>query len=352
MKVRAQDRSAAEPPAPAKQELLWPYYARILAICMVVLIHTVAGSVTHSGFGSHRWWGAVLLDSSASWAVPVFVMMSGALLLTPGRWAGAAAFYRRRLLKIGTPALAWIGIYFAYRHWYLDQDFGIRQVLRLTLGGHPYVHLFFLFVILGLYASTPLLRILVANLSWAQLVGLTGVWLTLSSFNEFIGSALGVPASPNAISLFIPYIGYFFAGYLLGDVVVKGIRAWLLVAGVVVATVGEAVGAFHLHSYIPLGKFSALSIAMSIMAYIVLLQVGRIATERGYTGRIARILAGAAFGVYLVHLIVLQLFTDAVGINLQPATAGGLAVALVVTIVVSWAVILVIQRIPLLKRIV
>ncbi len=353
MSARAQDATAPPEAVDApRQDLLWPYYTRILAVIMVVLIHTVAGSVIKTSIGSNMWWGAVLLDSAASWAVPVFVMMSGALLLAPGRWSGASKFYQRRAVKIGVPTVAWIAIYISYRLFYLDEDFGVTGALKFTLAGYPAKHLFYLFVILGLYAITPLLRILVEHMTQRQVAGLTAAWLFMSWFNAYIGITLGVPSAPNAVNFFIPYVGYFLAGYVLRNVVVRGLPLWLLVAGIAATIVGEAVEAFYLRSLTPLYKFSALTIVMSLMAFVVLLQLGRIASERGYTGRVAKVFAAAAFGVYLVHPIVTAVFTDAVSINLIPATVGGLFVAIAVTIVLSWALILVVLRIPLLKRLV
>lgn len=343
----------ANAPVPTQPQpnLLWPYYTRILAICMVVVIHAVGGSVIHTAFGSQMWWGSILLDSAASWAVPVFAMMSGALLLAPGRWSGAGAFYRRRLVKVGLPTVVWIGIYIAFRHWYLEQDFTVHDALSFSLAGFPFTHLYFLFVILGLYAITPLLRILVEHLTRRQFAGLAAACLFLSWFNYFIGATLGVPFRPNAITFFLPYIGYFLMGYVLRDVIVRGTTLWLIVVGIAATIVGEAVQALYLRSLAPLSKFGALTIAMSLLAFVVLVQVGRIAAERGYTGRIARPLADAALGVYLIHFIVLEVFTDSVGISLRPATVGNLVITLAVVIVVSWAIILVVRRVPVLNRI-
>ncbi|MGB9378068.1 MAG: acyltransferase [Mycobacteriales bacterium] len=352
MPVPTQEQSAAKEATAKRQDLLWPHYTRIVAAVMVVVIHSVAGTVGGTAPGSRMWWGATLLDSAASWAVPVFVMMSGALVLGSPRWSGAASFYRRRLVKIGIPAVAWIAIYIAFRGLYLHQEFGVRQAAKLTLAGYPYVHLFYLFVIFGLYAVAPGLRILIEHISRGQLVAITAIWLSLGWFNEFIGPALDVPTANNAVTFFIPYVGYFLAGYVLRDAVVRGLRAWLLVVGIALLIVGEAATAYALDTLAPLNKFSALTIPMSIMAFIVLLQVGRVAERRGFTGRLAAGLSSAAFGVYLIHLIVLSVFTDRAGIDITPATPGGLALALAGTVVASWAIILVVQRIPLLKRIV
>ncbi len=351
--LTAQEQGAPPPadPKPEREKLLWPDYARIAAICMVVVIHSVGGTVQRTEVGSQMWWGALLLDASASWAVPVFAMLSGALLLAPGGWRGTGAFYRRRFTRVGIPTVVWIAIYYAWRTWHLDKPFVPRDAVKETLAGFPYFHLYFLFVILGLYAITPFLRLVVHNLSRTQQFWLAAGCLTMTWLNGFLGNTLAIPSTPNALTFFLPYVGYFLAGYFLRDVVVTGWRLGLIVAGVIATIVGQAVESYALDGALtPLYKYSALTIAMSLLMFVVLVQLGRMATARGLTGRISGVLAGAAFGVYLLHPIVTALFLEQTGINLYPATVVELIGTIAFTIVATWIVIVVVRLVPVLKR--
>jgi len=339
----------SEPAPPARA--LWPDYARVAAICMVVVIHSVAGTVTRTAPGSRMWWGAVLLDASASWAVPVFAMLSGALLLGSDRWQGTAAFYRRRLTRVGIPMVVWIAIYFAWTTFYLHHPFTMRGAAHATLSGFPFFHLYFLFVILGLYAITPFLRVVVAGIGRGELIGLTAGCLVLTWLNGFVGFH-GIPNQTNALTFFLPYVGYFLAGYVLRDVVVRGWVFALACVGAVATIVGEAVETRVIGTLAPLYKYSALTIVMSLLMFAVLAQVGRLAAARGLSGRVARPLAEAAFGVYLLHPIVIALFLRATGIDLYPATVFELFATVGFTIVATWIVILVLRRVPVLRRIV
>ena len=51
------------------------------------------------------WWSANLWDSFAHWCVPVFVMLSGALLL--GRREPAPHFWRKRAARLVWPLVGW-----------------------------------------------------------------------------------------------------------------------------------------------------------------------------------------------------------------------------------------------------
>jgi len=67
----------------------WLDDARIVAIFGVVLIHTSAKVLLESDVGDSQWWAANVYDALARWSVPVFVMVSGALLLPQGSFASA-----------------------------------------------------------------------------------------------------------------------------------------------------------------------------------------------------------------------------------------------------------------------
>ncbi|MGL5085683.1 MAG: acyltransferase family protein, partial [Clostridium sp.] len=54
---------------------------RIISILGVILIHDTASNVANlSHIGSESWWVANILNASFRWAVPIFFMISGALL--------------------------------------------------------------------------------------------------------------------------------------------------------------------------------------------------------------------------------------------------------------------------------
>ena len=70
--------------------LAWVSWLRVLAILAVVLIH-VAGITAVAPDARSTTQGnlAIVLDFASRWSVPVFVMVSGALLLDPSRYRGA-----------------------------------------------------------------------------------------------------------------------------------------------------------------------------------------------------------------------------------------------------------------------
>ena len=71
-----------------------------LAICAVLLIHCSASHFANYGVGSNRWLAAAFYGSVSRWAVPAFLLCSGALMNDPGRDVSVRRLFSRYLLRL------------------------------------------------------------------------------------------------------------------------------------------------------------------------------------------------------------------------------------------------------------
>lgn len=137
--------------------------ARALATIAVVVIHISApplGSLKNSG-----WVGAfyIALNTWARFAVPTFVILSGAgLSLSDKAKEGYFRFLWSRLSKIVPIYLVWTMIYTALDsgRGYLDlsHSFTITKLLQNALTGRACYHLYFVPLIVMQYMLFPLLK--------------------------------------------------------------------------------------------------------------------------------------------------------------------------------------------------
>ena len=89
---------------------------RAVAIIGVVTIHVFTEVVNGPKvFQTPFWWFANFVDSAARVAVPLFVMLSGYLLLHGEKKYSALEFLKRRLSKIGIPLLIWPLLFYAWK---------------------------------------------------------------------------------------------------------------------------------------------------------------------------------------------------------------------------------------------
>jgi len=116
MKPALQSDASGARPAGSPPRLLYGDPMRVAGALAVIVFHVAAyGQDRRGAIGAAAWWGCNLVSCATLWCVPIFILLSGALLLDPERSDTLGGFYRRRLGRIGIPFLFWCAFYLAYR---------------------------------------------------------------------------------------------------------------------------------------------------------------------------------------------------------------------------------------------
>ncbi|MFO1242538.1 MAG: acyltransferase family protein [Rickettsiales bacterium] len=184
---------------------------RIVACFAVVGIHVYAPVFQTAPVQSALWWQANLVTAFSRWSVPVFVMLSGYLLLDK------PYNLSRRLLRIGIPLIVWTAIYLLFTHLFYEQ-LSLEQVLRKIISGKPYYHLYFLFIMLGLAVVTPLLNRVLAYLTRSQFRAMLGILFLLVIAHKLLGLIWPqIVMEPNAFTFFIRFLPFYLLGYEVRD---------------------------------------------------------------------------------------------------------------------------------------
>ncbi|MGJ8641615.1 MAG: acyltransferase [Opitutaceae bacterium] len=191
---------------------------RVLATFAVIVVHVV--SIYSKGILEDfepSWWIANFIKSSVRWCVPVFVMLSGALLLTSSNTIdNYAPFLKRRMNRVILPLVFWSIFYSGLR---FTRGVDLDTLVKDLILGEPFYHMWFLFMILGLYLSLPFLASAYHYCKNKNTVLYLSILLILSTFiDEVINKFyLGNQGDQSFILSFIPYIGYLILGRLLYD---------------------------------------------------------------------------------------------------------------------------------------
>ena len=137
----------------------WITNLRVLATIIVVVIHTSGGVLFHYNTIPHSsWWIGNVISNFGRFSVPVFVMISGALLL--GREIDLFPFLQKRFVRVWIPFTIWVIIYVFYHNIFERNPYSFSKAFvdYLTMGGGLYGHLWFIYMILGLYLLTPFIN--------------------------------------------------------------------------------------------------------------------------------------------------------------------------------------------------
>lgn len=348
-------------PAPAgrgarRADTSWMDLARVLGIIAVVAAHVISPAVLVDvpDRSSAAWWAAAILNAVVRFCVPIFILVSGALLLAPPTATPVREFYRRRLHRVGIPLLAWSVFYLGLRAWTSPQGLTLDKLGQDLAIGKPYYHLYFLFVLLGLYAITPFLRIVVAHAKPRTLATFAGVLLTIGVLDQLF-TMLFRTGQQNAANQFLPYAGYFVAGLLLQRLTLTPRIVRLAATGFLLGAVLTAVGTYAMLELAPVDyadeyfvmPLSPTVIAMAFGAVVLMRAWAARRPLEGARGRGLHYLSGLAFGIYLVHPAVLtelrERFTYPADLGGVLTTGGAILAA---TLIASSLITAVGRRIP------
>lgn len=293
------------------KRIFWADACRVLAILGVVLIHSCGAVFYNYGkIPNNYWLSANLLDSLARVAVPLFVMISGALLMKSGdMYSVNFKVIGRRIVRVLVPLIVWSMVYL----WWVDFNTPNKTInpvewLQKFLSQPVMYHLWFVYMIIGLYIMLPIMQVIFhacennEHFKWYLFV----VWATFNSLNVYIPMPLIVPMQ---ITMVIGYGGYFILGGLLNTTswINVGLFKWAMfyLTGVLATflitwmrTSASGVPDELAYSY-----FSPNVLLASIGAFMLVRKMG---TPNGWGVQIVHWVSDASFFVYFVHVVVLE----------------------------------------------
>lgn len=193
---------------------------RVLATCAVVLMHVLTGATDVTDASIMPEYRSLLLSvmDLVTWCVPIFLLISGYLFLNPERTLTYPVMIKKYCRRIALAILLFGVPYAASELVVAERTFRIRMIpeaLKMTLTGHTWSHMWYLYLILFLYLITPLLKKVLRVLPVWGVAAVMAVIFLGSSVAPFLNKVLDVnsiPVLPDGGVYFLYYLcGYLFA---------------------------------------------------------------------------------------------------------------------------------------------
>ena len=193
---------------------------RVLATCSVVLMHVLTGATDVTDASIVPEYRSLLLSvmDLVTWCVPIFLLISGYLFLNPERTLTYPVMIKKYCRRIALAILLFGVPYAASELVVTERTFRVMMIpeaLKMTLTGHTWSHMWYLYLILFLYLITPLLKKVLQILPVWSVGTVMAVIFLGSSVAPFLNKVLDVnsiPVLPDGGVYFLYYLcGYLFA---------------------------------------------------------------------------------------------------------------------------------------------
>lgn len=334
---------------------------RIFSIYAVVTAHVTIGLTMGSTPFSFNWWLGAAIFYACFCSIPVFVMISGTLLLDNSREEPPREFYRKRMVRVGVPLAVWTIAYLCVRAFIDNEHLTAGRVFELIITADPYYHLWFLYMIAGLYLVTPPLRTFVRHATQKERVFVIVVLLILANAYGQADNLLW-QNQRSIFTLFVPYIAFYLLGFELSRIDPRRMPPAKYVAlGVLLCVV-------YLAAFAPLfiarqggigpGKrflfdfFTPPIVLPSIAIFWIARRLEALgAPVTGFRKTAVEWIASTTLGIYALHPLVLKWMQS--GLRNHAGDGNFLAGLLLVplaTFALCYLITSVLMNIPLLRR--
>lgn len=342
----------------SKSREIYADILRIIAAFSVVFQHTASSAWYFTPVRTDDWITLNFYNSIARFGVGVFILISGAFMLSPRYSHSPHKIFTKNLPRILLLLLFWVVLYGIVD--VVTEGGNILDVFAtpLLLFTEPPTHLWFLYTLAGLYVLTPPLRVFTEHASPRMVLYVIGIFfcfgLLLPMVNHLLEMVADFTLYKNIrIQGCTTFAGFYLTGFYLAHYGLKPLaRKALYIAAVVswamafVSSTFLSIDRAKPNEYF-LGNFQPTTflIAAGIFCFFRS-HYG----EKENRSRWIKELSVCMLGVYLVHPLFLKAFYELELSLLDPHPIIAVPVTATLFFVLSLGITLAIRQLPFFKK--
>lgn len=361
---------------------------RALAIIGIIFTHCSAMYIAYpSVFNSFNWNVGLIFNTFQSFCIPIFICLSGALLINKKYSMGV--FFKKRFSRVFVPFIAWgiiyifIGIFLFGKGIVLGDysSFSWNFAFDIFLSNVPGISesFWFIWMLLIVYLAILLINKFIERFSLNIVKYLLAIWLIIVVFTTGISYT-------KSLIFYIDFLGYALLGFYLINTDFTNLTIarrfnlnfkklailnWVLFivfAGLMmVLRMGLSLNQGKLVSVSFFNILTVITVSVCILAFRYFSEYAEnsystliksiysiFSGNRSIISKLTNSLSSCSYGIYLVHIPVLFLSSIFIWSDAYFLTKPAIYVILFkfcFSLAISWAIVYILSKIPYLKKI-
>ncbi len=327
---------------------------RVLSMLGVIAFHVSKTALTD--FSPSSFEAALFLSvrNVVHFVVPVFFMISGALLLNPRKIITVEYLCKRYLIKYFIILLLFGGGFSCLEQIFITKTVTIKSILNginNMIYGESWAHMWYMYALLWVMMLLPILRAAAEKfqtneIRYTIIVGIVFISV-VGIINAYSGRQIGITYPINFIYCFYMFIGYWIYNQFF-NINIKLCRIILGIVVVVLIFFGfiDTYGIVNCEMWI--GNSSPLIVIYSV----VMFRLGGLLRKKDnpVCNRIINELSKNSFPIYLIHMFWVNVLYKVVKFNpffVTPVI--GFISAYIIVLIFSYMSAVIIRRMPIIK---
>lgn len=331
-----------------KKRIFYFDFLRAIAITSVIICHSLALN-PFAPLGGGRL-NLFPLDTLGYIGVPLFFMLSGALLLN--REYDLQTFFKKRFSRIVYPYIFWFCIIAILN--YFVFNITLKKIIFIGMGIDSFT--WYIWELIGLYLFIPIINTFIKEYSEKGIHYYLFFWVITISLNT-IGK---YPFHNLDLSYFSGYLGFLLLGYYLSNKQFKLNEKWIMIISFIIFLVS-----FIIHSELriicietltssgylnifPLIETGSLFIFIKYLSEYYNSSISPIKSKnfinlKNYICKLIFSISYCSYAMYFTHTIAINLVNTFTDINIS-------FLALVIEFFLAWIIALISSKIPIVKN--
>ncbi len=314
--------------------------------------------IVHSYTQARAWKTALVFEVICYWAVPVFIMLSGATLIKYRERYDTKTFFKKRFMKILIPWIIWSFVLYIVNNYkninilQFEKDFLYCRIESIYWFFPLILYLYFLIPVLSIIADKEENRKMLKAIFLFIFIFRAVIYPICIIFNVEFPKVFNDFLSQNA------YIMFLILGYLLSTTnLPKKKRIIIYILGVLSMIIRYC---YTYYFSIKEGKlnrdlfdycsFVSVLLAISVFVFIKNVKWEKILGKLHINPNTLAKISSCSFGVYLIHILIKTQLTKL--LNLNPYSIAYRTVGVIVLYIICVSIVWVIKKIPIVRKIV